>query len=434
MDTNTIINVTLELTCFAVSMALLMSLIITKSYRAKLTRILTASLTVSSAILLFDAISWMLDGREGELVRVFLLTSNYIVYLLGFTYLFLVTYYVILYVSYRNNDLKTHLQKVWTPLRIIFAAMVLLTLPTAKTGWIFWFDETNTLQYGAANMWLSVFAFFVVLINIGIVIYGRRSLEKKDIMVLLLFLSFAAVGTSMEAIFPDLMITYFSSTLSFIVMYVGVQIQQEVDAVIKENEIKTSIMLSQIQPHFLYNSLLSIEDLCSRDPEQAEVAIRDFSKYLRSNLNSLTNNFPIPFEKELEHVKTYLSLEKRRFEERLEIVYDINAEHFLIPALTLQPLVENAVQHGVTKRIEGGTVIIRSSEDDESLIITVKDNGVGFEPEKSKAKSGAESPHIGIDNVRYRLERMAGGKLEIESKLGVGTKAVITLPKKGDPR
>jgi sensor histidine kinase YesM len=190
---------------------------------------------------------------------------------------------------------------------------------------------------------------------------------------------------------------------------------------------RMSVMLSQIRPHFLFNSLLAIQDLCRTEPDVASQAVGEFSRYLRGNLDSLSMTVPIPFNRELSHVENYLALEKKRFDERLIIVYDIRADGFLIPALTLQPITENAVRHGVTKKLDGGTVTITAVETETDYVVTVADDGVGFDV-NGKLESDGRS-HIGIVNVRNRLASMCGGTLDIHSGPGEGTTAVITIPK-----
>ena len=198
-----------------------------------------------------------------------------------------------------------------------------------------------------------------------------------------------------------------------------------------ENELlqnQISIMLSQIRPHFLYNALVAIQELCLIDPETASDAVADFSMYLRGNMDSLAIKDPIPFEKELHHVETYLSLEKKRFGDRLSIAYDIKSRDFLLPVLTLQPIVENAVRHGVTMREEGGSVTVSTHETKRGAVITVKDDGVGFN--SRRVPKNGERSHVGIENVRSRLVSMCGGSLAIQSKPTIGTTAVITIPKR----
>ncbi|MGN0160908.1 MAG: sensor histidine kinase [Lachnospiraceae bacterium] len=189
---------------------------------------------------------------------------------------------------------------------------------------------------------------------------------------------------------------------------------------------RISIMLSQIQPHFLYNSLNTIYHLCEKNPAKAQKAISDFSDYLRGNLESLKRISPVPFEKELEHVKIYLSLEKMRFDEELEIVYDIETTSFLIPALTVQPLVENAVKHGVGKTQTGGTVTISTVEREEWYEVVVADDGAGYDVNEVQDDTRT---HIGIENVRKRLWEMSHATLEIFSEKGKGTRVVIKIPK-----
>ena len=187
------------------------------------------------------------------------------------------------------------------------------------------------------------------------------------------------------------------------------------------------MVLTQMQPHFVFNVLNIIYYLCAKDTKLAQTAIDSFSSYLRTNIDSLVSDELAPFSKELEHVKNYLELEKLRFDDELEIEYDIGPADFHIPMLVVQPLAENAVKHGIAKSPNGGKVIIRTVEDFENFYIYVVDNGVGFDTNKTRAYDGRS--HIGIDNVRFRIEKRVNGELDIFSTKGKGTTAVITVPK-----
>jgi LytS/YehU family sensor histidine kinase len=193
-----------------------------------------------------------------------------------------------------------------------------------------------------------------------------------------------------------------------------------------------AIILSQLQPHFLYNALVLIQQYCRTSPKIAEETVVEFSNYLRGNLDSLVINGLITFERELHHVKNYLSIEKKRFEERLNIAYEIKFKDFLLPPMALQAIVENAVRHGVTKNENGGTVRIETSNIDGNVVITVTDDGVGFElsdePEKHSYNQQRFNTPGGIKNVRSRLAVMCGGSLEIKSTPDAGTKVIITIP------
>ena len=195
---------------------------------------------------------------------------------------------------------------------------------------------------------------------------------------------------------------------------------------LKLQESQISIMLSQIQPHFLYNTLNSIYQLCETNPMRAKFMVNSFAEYLRNNLSSLEDPGLISFETELSHVNTYLDIEKVRFEDTLTVEYDIQCVDFFLPVLTVQPIVENAVKHGTSKKRGGGRVKISTREDEEYYIIKVFDSGCGFDPSKPKNDG---KRHIGIENVRRRLANMCGGTLTIESEVGFGTLAMIRIPK-----
>ena len=199
-------------------------------------------------------------------------------------------------------------------------------------------------------------------------------------------------------------------------------------------EAKVSLMVSQIQPHFLYNSLTSIAMMCTKDPKTARDATINFADYLRGNMNSLKEKNPVPFEKELEHLKKYLMLEKMRFGDMLNIEYDIRTTDFVIPQLSVQPLVENAVKHGVGMKEDGGTVTIATEETENAYLVIISDDGVGFDTSAPKKDDGRS--HVGMENVKQRLKEMIDADVVIESAIGEGTVATIIIPKdkqEGEP-
>ena len=189
-------------------------------------------------------------------------------------------------------------------------------------------------------------------------------------------------------------------------------------------ESRVSTMMSQIRPHFIYNTLGSIEQLCSIDPPKAGELVHNFAKYLRGNFGELDNPKPILMSQEMEHVHHYISIENVRFPD-MTFSFEMNSDDFHIPALTIQPIVENAIKHGLMKLQKGGTIRVVSYETDTHYCVSVEDDGVGFD-------TGVlldERKHVGIRNIRGRLKAMVNGTLEIESVQGVGTKVLITIPK-----
>ena len=192
-------------------------------------------------------------------------------------------------------------------------------------------------------------------------------------------------------------------------------------------EAKVSVMVSQIQPHFMYNALTSIAMMCKIDPDTAQEATVTFAKYLRGNMDSLKRTNPIPFDQELEHLKKYLYIEKLRFGKKLNVAYDIQTTDFVLPQLSIQPLVENAVKHGVGMKKKGGTVTIATRETEKAYEVIVSDDGVGFDVNAPQKEDGRS--HVGMENTRRRLKEMCGGEVNIESTIGEGTVATVRLPK-----
>lgn len=192
-----------------------------------------------------------------------------------------------------------------------------------------------------------------------------------------------------------------------------------------EAEQRIQIMMSQIQPHFLFNTLSTIQALCRIDPEKASETTEKFGTYLRMNIDSISQSSLIPFRKELEHTRIYADIEMMRFP-YIHISYDIKEDNFELPALSIQPMVENAIRHGVRGRYNGSVKVMTRGEENE-IVISVIDNGKGFDPEGTEEAGGM---HIGIRNVKERIEVLCGGTLEIESEPGKGSTVIIRLPRR----
>ena len=189
-------------------------------------------------------------------------------------------------------------------------------------------------------------------------------------------------------------------------------------------ESRVSTMMSQIRPHFIYNTLGSIEQLCSIDPGKAGELVHNFAKYLRGNFGELDNPKPILMSQEMEHVRHYISIENVRFPD-MTFSFEMNSDDFHIPALTIQPIVENAIKHGLMKLSKGGTIRVVSYETENHYCVSVEDDGVGFDTDVLLD----ERKRVGIRNIRGRLKAMVNGTLEIESCVGIGTTVFIKIPK-----
>lgn len=193
----------------------------------------------------------------------------------------------------------------------------------------------------------------------------------------------------------------------------------------KLTERRISAMMSQIRSHFIFNILATISTYCKSDAKKADDALIRFSRYLRRNIKILEEEGLIDFQTELEQLEDYIALEQLRFQDMITFVKDIEVISFQIPPLTIQPIVENAIKHGLVEQDRSGTIMLKTEREDGVIVITITDDGVGFVPQECEKEDS-----IGIKNVRFRLESMVKGSLDIESAPGKGTKVTIKIPVK----
>ncbi|MCD6298062.1 MAG: sensor histidine kinase [Deltaproteobacteria bacterium] len=193
---------------------------------------------------------------------------------------------------------------------------------------------------------------------------------------------------------------------------------------------------AQINPHFFFNALNSIVSFCRTDIEKARELLINLGDFFRSTLNS-GNRDLISLEEELDHLKSYLMIEEARFGNRIKVFYRLNhgKDKWYVPQFTLQPLVENAIKHGLSSKDEGGIVTIETRRLNGALQILIEDNGKGIPSEELKGllKSGVYSKAgcgIALTNINQRLISLYGPEYEIkiESTEGSGTRACLMIP------
>ncbi len=307
------------------------------------------------------------------------------------------------------------------------------TLLSMGNGMFFFITPENVYRRGDW-FWLSqAIPFLIYALDVVVFITYRKKLGRRDFSILTSYIALPLLAEAVQMFNYGVAPLSAGVSISLLIIFVNIQATREASMERQEKELteqRIDVMLSQIQPHFLYNALTTIRRLCDHDPQQAKAAIGEFALFLRANMDSLKSKAPIPFEQELKHVESYLGLETQRFGDRLRVVYDIQCRDFSLPSLTIQPIVENAVRHGVLKKERGGTVTLRSGETADSYVVTVEDDGVGMTAE---APQDGRS-HIGIENVRSRLEAMHGGTMRIQSQEGAGTTVTLTIPKGGVQR
>ena len=314
-------------------------------------------------------------------------------------------------------------------MRIVCGCYLVLVFLSMFNGMLFQVDAHGNLTDGP-YYWIALLIDpMILLIEILVVVHYRKNLSRFGTIVMLNFGLVSLLTTGLQSIWypvPELL----ACTLALLLMFMLFYWEMAKNLVENERELmqsQMSLAISQIQPHFLYNTLSTIAELCRKDSAMAEEVTNRFALYLRGNLEHMGDSFPVEFSKELKHVQTYLWIEKIRFQEELQVVYDIQTEDFIIPALTVQPLVENAVKHGMMGSENVCTITIRTKCVERGYQVIIEDDGCGFDPEQVK-NDGRK--HIGIESVRNRLKFMVGGILTVRSVIGKGTTVIIEIPGK----
>ena len=397
-----------------------------RRYRNLLAAAFAAELVSASG----DAIAGVFRGQPGDLAWAGTHIGNFATFVGGF---FLLAVFTV-YLRTRIENAGGKRYRGWA---IVVQAMTVVMIVLTALG-VFYQIGADNLYQRSNLYWVSwAYVILVGVVNFAIIMANRKKLGSKAFGCLLFYTLLPIVAAVIQVHTYGLNLSIAAGTLGLVVVILEMQLHTSRELVERTEELgrsqlevsesRISVMVSQIQPHFLFNTLDSIHYLCGEDAQRAQQAIEDFSTYLRANLDSLNRTTPIPVETELAHVRTYLDLEKVSMENLLEYEIDIQATGFGVPALSVQTLAENAAKHGLSKRPEGGNIVIRTAEEPECFIVEVVDNGIGFDVQAFEA--GEDPGHLGIENTRMRLAAMCGGELLIESEPGHGTTATMRVPK-----
>ena len=189
--------------------------------------------------------------------------------------------------------------------------------------------------------------------------------------------------------------------------------------------LRESTLKEQIMPHYLFNTLSVIRSLYHKDQDSGDEIMTTFSKNLRASLKLMKKEM-IPFDDEIDVISHYIDLENERFENKFNLVLELDFTDFKVPPLTLEPVIENSVNYSKVNENEDGFISISSQYDGEYVTITIEDNGIGFDKKTVKKES------IGQKNMKERLSLYLNATISVDSEVGKGTKTTITFPyKKG---
>ncbi len=309
----------------------------------------------------------------------------------------------------------------------VLSAVFFAMLVAAQFTNAFYCVTPDNQYYRGPLFSLLVFPLVVIMIlNVAGTIRRRNKLSRRYYVALLICMVPMTAAIFVHSFIEVELFVVFCMALFALIMY-GLIISGNVTQYTRQQrEIanqRADIMVLQMRPHFICNTMMSIYYLCDQDPQKAKQVTLDFTTYLRRNFTAFAREDTVSFTSELEHTRAYLAVVQAQFENSLFVAFDTPYTLFRVPPLTLQPIVENAVKQGMRASNEPTHISIVTRQTDTGGEIIVEDDGPGFAP------ANDNEPHIGLNNIRQRLELMCGGTLTITPREGGGTSVKATIPR-----
>ena len=326
------------------------------------------------------------------------------------------------------------LEKVITGFQLLEIPNLILLLLTPFANVIYSFDSTNSyVREWGYYVWQTI----TLLSFLAIIVVTAVNLKRTDRFIRNTVLTASlipVVGFILGMVLhTDININNLVVSLSALLMFMLYE-KNKTEVTLRYGfalekaktelaETRLRLLQSQIKPHFINNAMLAVQEVCYTDPSGAAELLEHFARYLRNNINAIGSSEPVPFDSEVQTIKEYLAIEYADPGKKFSFSFDLRCTDFRVPALSIEPLAENAVKHGIDRYSAESTVILSSFRTEDAFHVLIKDNGKGFEMNSETLGRGG----IGLKNTEHRLRQMCGGTLEIRRVNG-WTEAEMTIP------
>ena len=342
---------------------------------------------------------------------------------------YMIYYFYVSYVREQINQIERG-RKV--PKAIAYSSLLLFILCAVVWVLSIFGKSSSTLRdpfsIGTAFTAGNAGCYLLIVFCIFLMVRHYRALGVRQTILLASMPVLMLAVTYIEPFAKGIEIRYPVIMLDLIIIYSTHYLDLENRAQkVRNDEVRLRLNMAtdRMKPHYLYNVLTTIYYLCDTDPEKAQYAIGLFAEYMRNTLETMEKHELVDFSWELAEISQYLSLEKVRFGDRLRVEMDAEYVDFMVPPLSIQPLIENAVKHGISPKEEGGTIRLTTRKiADGGTQIIISDDGVGFDV---KTLDNLDGSHEGLKNVKERIRLEIGGDMVIKSEIGKGTTAIVTI-------
>jgi|GEM_PF-4840448 len=416
---SSIVLVAMDIICSIVSLLIFLSIM--RVPRIKRVGVVLLSLLFVDTIYNFSEIFYRLIENDPAMR-----TGNILV---NYVYLICPTLMLVIYWSFLDEwkgKRFPHYKLMRNAMMIISLAYILIVICNSIGRYLFYITEEGIYTRGDLYVITWIMPILLVLICVFRTVYDRMPVGER--ISLLAYPVLPLLTAVFQLFFPRIHLMTVMTSISIAFLYTNFYTKKELEVETLETELILSrlrMTQMQIKPHLLYNTLTTMAGLCDVDPKKTQDMIYSLADYMRDGFTDIEKPTMHPLRDELEQLDRYLFIEKMRFP-NIDIEKDIQVDDFQIPRMSLQPLVENAINHGIRKRRDSkGTILISSMETEEFWIVRIIDDGVGFDGSLIEDMDG----HYGLSNVRSRLRILCGGKLYITGRPDEGATVEIRIPK-----
>lgn len=421
------INIALEAVTLTMLVILLVASLLQQPRELHI-RLLVASIALMLITTCGDLFAWIFTGIDEPLELFLANAGNLACYIGGAFGCTFFAFLVCIAITHKTSPEGRGARASLSVVSAIGAANLVLALTNCLTGVFYHIDANNVFTWGPWRTLPDNLLLMQLVFVLPAAILNRRESTLRTVIHWLTLAGVPIAAICTENFTQTLMLIYPAVAISLLIIYLGFVFEQRWEVVRLERELaesKSQALAGQIKPHFISNTLLAIQQLTTLDPTLARKTMQTFSTYLRDNYETIDSTELIDFTQELEHAKRYVDIERVDPANKVEVVYSLGPTDFRVPPLSLQPLVENAMRHGVEPKPEGGTVTVSTSETEDAWLVTVADDGVGFDRPAARISTRRS---VALDNVRTRLGLMCRGSLVIESRPG-DTRVTMVIPK-----
>ena len=425
MDERQIVYFSIEIWGAFFSLIAALTILLTRHFDKSGSRKLMLAMLCSAALMFCDGVSIFFRGNPSTSALVIERWSTFAVYFLSFLIIPLSAQYVSQIIYKRSGGFKLYWELIeWG----IFVFGALLLIVNAIYPFIFYVDDVGRFVRMPYFFWVpSLIGFTGILTTLAVALKYSKYMMPIERAAVVSFQVLPMAGIIIKLFYPETPFVTIAIVVSSIILFVSYEasyVQFLVEQEQKLSEAKLKLVNQQMKPHFIFNTLTLIRYQCLTAPNDAAQTVSEFSNYLRSITDYLTEEDCISVETELDIVKNYLNIQSKRFGDGIKVEYDIEETDFDVPPFSIQTLAENAVHHGFKSgQGDKGLIKVSTKREKNKRIVTVEDNGAGFDVREMEKKGS-----VGIKNTRNRVKIMCGGELTIESEPGKGTRAVIIIP------